>query len=96
MTTSVAHVATDAPERYAKQLCEHLGRRSESTYADGIGRIVLTAGVVELRSAPGVLTLTATAGTPADLAVVEAVAGGHLERFGRRAELVVQWTAQDT
>jgi len=91
MATAVARVETESPERYAKQLCEHLGRRSKSTFADGDGTIELTAGVVRLHSEPGVLVLEAEAGNDADLAVVTEVAGRHLERFGRRNELQVAW-----
>ena len=39
MPTAVARVKTDNPQRYAKQLCEHLGRRSTTEYADGKGLI---------------------------------------------------------
>jgi hypothetical protein len=37
------------------------------------------------------LHLTAFAQTPAGLSRVEQVIGSHLERFGRRDELVVRW-----
>ena len=33
MPVSTARVETDSPERYAKQLCEHLSRRSTLDYA---------------------------------------------------------------
>ncbi|HTY72635.1 MAG TPA: DUF2218 domain-containing protein [Actinomycetes bacterium] len=91
MPTATARVATETPERYAKQLCDHLGHRSEASYADGRGRITLTKGVVVLESQPGELVLTADAPTEDDLAVVCDVAGRHLERFGRRNELSVTW-----
>jgi uncharacterized protein len=91
MPVSVARVATDSPERYAKQLCEHLSRRSTPEYADGHGVITLTAGRVTLTSEPGVLVLVAESVTDDGLASVCDVAGRHLARFGRRADLVVDW-----
>jgi uncharacterized protein len=91
MPTTTARVSTDSPERYAKQLCSHLGRRSQADYADGRGRIELAKGVVTLESQPGELVMVAEAGSEEDLAVVADVAGRHLERFGQRNELVVSW-----
>ena len=96
MPTSVGRVVTETPERYAKQLCDHLGRRSVVEFADGNGRIVLTAGVLVLRSEPGLLTLSAEAKTDDDLAAVQDVAARHLERFGRRTELQVEWSGAGT
>ena len=94
MTTlsSRADVSTDAPARYAKQLVSHLGRKATFTQdADGAwttevgdarGRIVVGDGVLGLRvEAPDEETLTR----------LEQAFGGHLERFGTRAELTVTW-----
>ncbi len=91
MLTSIAQVNTDNPARYAKQLCEHLGRRSTYEYADGEGRIDLNSGTVVLHSGDGVLELTASAEDAESLAQVQDVAGRHLERFGQRNELAVNW-----
>jgi uncharacterized protein len=89
--TATATVPTATPERYAKQLASHLGRRSEiREEADGI-RIVLTVGDCLLRSSDGALELLATASGPEELDVVTSVVGSHLERFGQRNELQVSW-----
>jgi uncharacterized protein len=86
-----ADVPTDAPERYAKQLVSHLGRRVEwstdgatstARFGDGTGRVVV---------GDGVLTLHAEAPDAEGLARVQDVLGRHLERFGQRNELVVTW-----
>jgi hypothetical protein len=86
-----ADVPTDTPERYAKQLVAHLGRRVEWTtdgdtstarFGDGTGRVVVGAGV---------LTLLAEAPDAEGLARVQDVLGRHLERFGQRNELAVTW-----
>lgn len=91
MYSTTARVSTEASERYAKQLCSHLGRRSTAEFADGQGRIELSRGVIKLTSQPGELLLVAEAASVEDLAVVADVAGRHLERFGQRNELVVRW-----
>jgi hypothetical protein len=89
--TATASVATTTPERYAKQLASHLGRRSEiREEADGI-RIVLSVGSCLVRAAGDALELTATAAGSDELDVVTQVVGSHLERFGQRNELQVAW-----
>jgi hypothetical protein len=94
--TASAAVATDAPERYAKQLAAHLGRRSEIREEDDGTRIVLEAGTCLLRCRPGVLELQATAADADGLDRVTDVVGRHLERFGQRNELNVTWTKHQT
>ena len=87
-----ADVATDVPERYAKQLVSHLGRRVEFS-VDGprsTAEIAGGTGIVEVGD--GVLTLRAQAADAATLDRVQDVLGRHLERFGQRNELVVVWT----
>lgn len=90
---SRAEVATETPERYAKQLVAHLGRKAavEET-ADGA---VLTFGSGRgvVAAADGVLVLRAEAAGTDALAQVQDVLGRHLEKFGQRAELVVTWSA---
>ena len=90
--TSRADVRTDAPERYAKQLVSHLGRKvqfvtdgatSTATFGDTTGQVVVGQGV---------LTLLVSGSDAEGVARVEHVLGSHLERFGQRSELVVSWT----
>ena len=88
---AVADVATDVPERYAKQLVSHLGRRltwvtdgdtSRAEIGPGVGTVVVGSGVLTLRAeAPDVETLER----------IQHVLGSHLERFGQRNELLVSW-----
>ena len=89
--TSRADVTTDAPDRYAKQLVAHLGRKvafttqgatSTATFGDTTGQVVVGEGV---------LTLLATGPDAEGVARVEHVLGSHLERFGQRAALSVVW-----
>jgi uncharacterized protein len=86
-----ASVATTSPERYAKQLAAHLGRRCEIVEEGDATRIITGSGECLVRSTPGILELHATAATPEDLEQVMHVVGSHLERFGQRNELTVTW-----
>ena len=89
--TATASVATTSPERYAKQLASHLGRRSEIREETEGTRIVLTVGDCLLVAREGSLDLLATAAGPDELDTVTHVVGSHLERFGQRNELQVTW-----
>ena len=89
--SSRAEVATDSPERYAKQLVAHLGRKvafttdgpaSTASLGDATGQVVVGEGV---------LVLLAAAPDEEGLGRVEHVLGSHLERFGARNELAVVW-----
>jgi uncharacterized protein len=89
--TATASVATDTPERYAKQLASHLGRRCEvREEADGT-RLVLGDSDCLLRPRGRTLELSASAVDQAGLDRVTHVVGSHLERFGQRNELSVVW-----
>ena len=90
--TATAVVSTEAPARYVKQLASHLGRRAEiREEADGT-RIVLGDSSCLLQSRPSSLEMSATADSAEALERVMDVVGRHLERFGQRNELHVDWT----
>jgi uncharacterized protein len=91
---SIAIVATDAPERYAKQLLAHLGRKDTVERVAGErqgGRLVFDYGTATVRPEDNRLVLEAAADDVESLAHVEDVLGRHLERFGAKRELVVTW-----
>ena len=91
---STAVVTTEAPERYAKQLLSHLGRKAAVETIDGQaagGRLVFAYGTGTVRPEVGQLVLEAEAPDEDSLAHVEDVLARHLERFGARNELVVTW-----
>ena len=88
---AVALVETASPGRYAKQLAAHLGRRCEIREEGPVTRIVTSDGECVLSSAPGLLVMQASAATTDDLERVKHVVGSHLERFGERNELTVEW-----
>jgi uncharacterized protein len=91
---SIAVVATDAPERYAKQLLAHLGRKNTVEAIQGEpagGRLLFAYGTGTVRTMNDQLVLEAEAADSDSLAHVEDVLARHLERFGARRELVVTW-----
>lgn len=92
MLQSTAVVTTDAPERYAKQLLSHLGRKAtvEAFEVSG-GRLLFDYGTGTVRPATDHLLLEAEAEDVESLAHVEDVLARHLERFGAKRELVVNW-----
>ena len=90
--TSRADVRTDAPARYAKQLVSHLGRKATFTQdADGAWTTVVGEARGRIEVGDGVLTLLVEAPDDETLTRLEQAFGGHLERFGARAELTVRW-----
>jgi len=90
--TSRADVRTDAPARYAKQLVSHLGRKATFIQdADGAWTTVVGEAHGRIVVGDGVLTLLVQAPDLETLTRLEQAFGGHLERFGTRAELTVSW-----
>jgi uncharacterized protein len=92
MPTSSAHVATDAAPRYAKQLIAHLGRKVPVEELPDGGRLTFEFGTGVVRAAADGVLLEASAADEAGLARAEDVLGRHLERFGQRNELTVEWS----
>jgi hypothetical protein len=90
-----ADVVTDAPERYAKQLVAHLGRKVAFVDAEtpaGPGSTVeIGSATGSVVPGDGVLVLLASGNDADDVARAQHVLGSHLERFGQRAELLVTW-----
>lgn len=89
--TSTASVSTSAPERYAKQLAAHLGRRAPVRDIDGDTEITFDEGACLLHPGDNVLDPRASSPDEDGLAIVKDVVGRHLERFGQRHELRVVW-----
>jgi uncharacterized protein len=96
--TSRADVTTMNPARFAKQLVAHLGRKIAFTTDGSASTAQFGAAVGSVLVGDGVITLLATGPDAESVARVEQVLGGHLERFGHRAELLVTWrrTAETT
>lgn len=95
MTTlqSTAHVRTETPARYAKQLVAHLGRKIAFVADEAAGTWSTTLGEATgtITVADGEIVLGATGPDQEAVARAEHVLGSHLERFGTRQELTVSW-----
>ena len=89
--TSRADVATDAADRFAKQLVSHLAHKIETRDEPEGQRLVFSDGSCLLTAQSDRLMLTATADTEEGLRHVQRVVGSHLQRFGQRTELTVTW-----
>jgi hypothetical protein len=86
-----ATVPTAKPVAYMRQLCKHFGHRVPADYDEHTGRISFEAGTCELVAGVEELALLVTASDDDQLGRLEGVIGSHLERFGRRDELTVEW-----
>ena len=90
--TSTAVVATSAAERYAKQLLSHLGQRVAFETEDAVSTAVVAGASVRIVVGDRDLTLTVSGDQVEAVAQARHVLGSHLERFGRRDGLTVQWS----
>lgn len=88
---SQADVSTATPDRYAKQLASHLGRKLQWSTDGAVSTATIGGATGQVIVGDGVLTLTAEGEDDAAVSVIEDVLGRHLERFGARNELSVSW-----
>lgn len=91
---ATAAVATPKASSYLQQLCKHFGHKVPARFDAAEGRVAFAMGDCLLRASPdgGVLTMTVSAATDADLGRVQEIVGGHLERFAFREKLRVEWS----
>lgn len=91
---STATVTTGRAPRYGKQLVSHLGRRLVGAWdeASASGSLDMGDGAahVDLTSTPDALVIRIKAAEE-DIDTYENVVKRHLERFGERDELRVEW-----
>ena len=93
MTTATGTMATDRPERYAKQLVSHWSKRGPVTEEDGATVQRWESGqVITLRPVEGLLEVEVSVPDDGDVERFAQVVKEHLERFGARDELNVVWS----
>lgn len=90
--TSRATIATHTPERYAKQLRAHLGRRIDFTTEGTVTTGSMLGGTGRISMEDGRLVLEAQAADQKTLELVQDVLGRHLKRFGECDGLEVTWS----
>src|SRR5436190_23773098 len=90
--TSTAHVTTDRPERLAKQLVTHLGRKVDFVTEGPTPTATFGASIGSVTTGTGSLTLVAAGPRETDVARVEGVLARHLEKFAHRHPVQVSWT----
>ncbi|NUW35501.1 DUF2218 domain-containing protein [Nonomuraea sp. SMC257] len=94
MPLSTAHVATDRPARYVKQLISHMGHKATAELTGaGRGTVTFRQGTCSLTSTRDELILIAAAPELDSLAGVQDVVTRHLVRFATQEEIHVEWTA---
>jgi hypothetical protein len=100
MLTSEAHVETDRPDRYLVQLCRHFNggeahvRREGQAHvewSDTHGTVNFGWGQCTMQATPEMLTLRAEAADEQTLQRAQRLVTGHLDRFGGRDQLKVNW-----
>ena len=86
-------MATERPERYAKQLASHWKKRGPVTDEDGATVLRWETGqVIVLRPVDGALEVEVSVPTESDAERFGQVVADHLQRFGKRNELEVVWS----
>jgi hypothetical protein len=93
MTTKTGTMATERPERYAKQLFSHWARRGEQTDEGGAStfRFTESGNAVTLRPQEGLLHVQIDVPEGNDADRFAQVVADHLQRFGQKDELEVAW-----
>ena len=92
MLTRTGQMATDRPERYAKQLASHWAKRGPATEEEGATVLRWETGqVIVLRHVEGSLEVEVSVPDDGDVDRFAQVVKDHLERFGQRDELDLVW-----
>ncbi len=86
-------MATDRPDRYAKQLASHWAKRGPAGEEDGATVMRWETGqVIVLRPVDGALEVEVSVPDDGDVDRFAQVVADHLQRFGQRDELEVVWS----
>ncbi|SCG75932.1 hypothetical protein GA0070609_5185 [Micromonospora echinaurantiaca] len=91
MLYTTAHVVTDRPHRYIKQLVSHMGRKVPTELDADRGSIRFSIGSCLLVASTGHFDMIVKAGTADAVAAVEDTITGHLLRFATKDTLTVDW-----
>ncbi len=92
MFKSTARVAAPKPAQAMTQLAKHFAHKIAVEISETEARATFPGGDCTMRAGE-TLDLACTAETEADLRRIEAIVGGHLERFLWRTPTTVTWEA---
>lgn len=87
-----ARVSTLKADRYANRLCKHFAHEiyAEWTHPKGVAEFP-ELGICRMTARPDELVLEVEATDPEKLGKVQDIIARHLERFGARDGLAVDW-----
>ncbi|GCB43485.1 DUF2218 domain-containing protein [Streptomyces sp. NL15-2K] len=88
-----AHLSGDARALHDMRA---VAEQAQVEWTDAEGDVSLPWGRITLRAAPGLLTLGVEAADEEDLRRLQDLVTGHIERFGRRDGLQVNWERRET
>jgi len=91
MLSSQTTITTEKANKYVKQMCIHFSHKSVVNESDSTPTIDFGFGTGQLVANDKSLTIKATAQDVAALEKTETVLGAHLERFGFRDKVIVDW-----
>ena len=91
--TTVGTSTTDRPNRYAKQLTNHMSRKHGGEWIEesATGWINFEIAKARLACTRNSIVITLTARNAEDRERLEDVIGRHLEKFGAKDNLVLTW-----
>ncbi|WP_061961507.1 DUF2218 domain-containing protein [Demequina flava] len=91
--TGRAH--TSRPARYLKQLCSHLGEKLEVTFDAAGGTVRFESALTTLTVREGSLEVAITGAEDLHVFRSMGIVAGHLEKFGAKESLAVEWDDAD-
>ena len=91
---STGTVSTDRPERYGKQLTNHMSRRHGGEWDSEADRgyILFPTTRADLKCADDMMTITVEAEDEETATCLEDVIERHLVKFGAKDNLTMEWT----
>lgn len=94
MTEAQTNVVTDRAQRYLDQICKHFGHRVSTQIEHNRGVVEFEDGTLTAVATPDALELALRAEDPEAIARLKDVVKSHLERWGERDAIHVDWGSQ--
>lgn len=94
MKEAHANVSTGRAQRYLDQVCTHFGNSGSTRIAGNRGVVDFEDGTLTAVATPEALLLAVQAEEPEALTRLKDVVKSHLERWGERDAIRVDWDAR--